>query len=834
MKLPDITFDVQFDRSGITRQVSLTALIDQVIELLENHGVEPIIDRKTYAVIGTGDGISRLSRLLDTAGFPRDPRGFFGELLKQLQTAGCGRALTVKIGKVVVPYNLLLAVLEVVIPGNKFVTVKTVRQLERLCNISVPAGERPAMQLVLDTYPVRFSLHTLRQMHLSPAVAAQYMPFIDELNHEGLVHTWVGQFHRGVLEQMYRNRVIFILNMWCPVYCRFCFRKHKECRNQRPPTQAAVKEALGYLRQAEHVKEVVLTGGDPFMNSATLRYAIDGLARIPHIRVLRIATRSISYYPDLFYRDDSFWFHYLQQKNYELRYKNKRIEIATHFIHPDEVSVYSLDIINRLTGNGIPVYVQTPFIGGCNDDGDILASLFSRLRAAGAENHYIFMPCSPLQGNRVYGTTIASGFETARRMRAYLSDRAIPKMCTATSIGKIDWNTSGWAVERDEEDPRYLWIRTPYTYEYFASLTTILQLSELVRPNSGGTLDARFMVDVGDDRLLKGREFGRRPVPRVADVLPHIVASERAQRDDLEFLQHFALKDQRVSRSVVGTGSPSISRVHLTRVELDCLAPDHEMGATLKYIKHDRRITDVVLFSRRGIIRNLYRVGRIIQRLNSMRHVQSIRLRSLKFTYQPHEYTPTAVKKIVSFNHLDVTGSKRLEIEARFMHSSEFTGAHQRLVNAFLRRGVTVYNNTPLLAHINDTPGEMNRIAYRCRELGLEFHHCYVAGLPIQIFWGHRHPLDLSRVTRIASFVRKYGSGREIPRYIIRTPLGEVDYDLTSEIVKVDDGGRIMVRLLPYDLEYFRSMDKEFTLPAGGRIDDDGMILVPVDGLRQG
>lgn len=832
MNLPDISFGMTFDRSGVTLRVPLMDLMDQVIDFLENYGEEPVLDRRTCSIIGSGDGITKLSRLLDAAGYPRDPRGFFADLLGQLESAGCGQELRVKIGKIRIPYHLLLSVLEIVIPGNKFITVKTVRQIERLTNISVPSAERPDMQKVLDTYPVRFSLHTLRQMLLSPAVACQYMPFTDELNREGLVHTWVGQFHRGVLEQMYRNRVIFILNMWCPVYCRFCFRKHKECRNQRPPTQAAVKEALRYLWETSDVKEVVLTGGDPFMNKATLRYAIDGLARIPHIKVLRIATRSISYYPDLFYRDDSFWFNYLNQKNYELRQKGKRIEIATHFIHPDEISIYSLEIISELVSSGIPVYVQTPFLGGCNDDGTVLAELFQKLRSAGAEIHYIFMPCSPLQGNRTYATTIAEGLAAARHMRAVLSDRAVPKMCTATSIGKIDWMTSGWAVDVDRKDSRYLWIRTPYDYDYFAGFTPILQLSGLVRPNAGGTLDAKFMVNAGDESLLKGPAFTGGRQRGYQDIVSHFVGTIRAVRDELDYLQAFALMDQRFSRSIVPTGSKTLYRSHLTRVDLDCGAPDDELTYNLNYIRKDRRISEVVLFSRKDIVRDLHRVARIMKRLDGVRHVRAVRLRSLKFNYRPEEYTPAAVNRIAAFNRLRVVGSRRLEIETRFLQSNEFKPVHQRLAAAFLRRGVTVYNNTPLLAHINDTGTEMNRIAYRCREIGLEFHHCYVAGLPIQEFWGQNHPLDVSRVTGIASYVRKHGSGREIPRYIIQTSLGEVDYGLSSEIVGTGENNQVLIKLLPYSLDYFKKMSETFTLSPGASLDENGFILVPVGGLK--
>jgi lysine 2,3-aminomutase len=39
---------------------------------------------------------------------------------------------------------------------------------------------------------------------------------------------------------------------------------------------------------------------------------------------------------------------YLKRKNLELQARGKRMEVATHFIHPDEISPQSLSIITDL------------------------------------------------------------------------------------------------------------------------------------------------------------------------------------------------------------------------------------------------------------------------------------------------------------------------------------------------------------------------------------------------------------------------------------------------------------------------------------------------------
>jgi L-lysine 2,3-aminomutase len=119
--------------------------------------------------------------------------------------------------------------------------------------------------------------------------------------------------------------------MACPVYCRFCFRKHKECRNQKAPTQIHVKNAASYVRNSPEIKEIVLTGGDPFMNKATLSMAVELLKDLPHVQSLRIATRSISYYPYLFFNNNNFWINYLKRKQLELEQKIKELRLQHIF-----------------------------------------------------------------------------------------------------------------------------------------------------------------------------------------------------------------------------------------------------------------------------------------------------------------------------------------------------------------------------------------------------------------------------------------------------------------------------------------------------------------------
>jgi KamA family protein len=819
---------VEISTGGRMTTVAVAQLVEAVTEFLELYGEPPLVPPPFRELIGDGDGEQRLARLLAAAGFPDDEVGFFAAVLDGLSAPEGRDSRGMSIEGAALPYQLLLTVLEVATPGDEIFGVKTVRRLERLTGLRVPSEERDDLQEVLECYPVRLSSHVIRQMRLSPAVAYQYLPVAEELQPDGLKHTWVGQFHRGVVEQMYRNRVIFVLNMSCPVYCRFCFRKHKECRAQRPPSQRHVDLGVAYIKSCPEIKEVVLTGGDPFMNRATLTRAIDGLGGIPHIETLRIATRSVAYHPALFTARDGFWLDYLKRKQLELRQRGTSIEVATHFIHPDEISVRSLDLITELVGSGVPVYIQTPFLGGCNDSAETMAELFAQLRAVGAEIHYVFLPCSPIQGNARYRAPISSALETACQLRARLGDRAMPRFCTATAIGKVDWGTSGWVVEVDDDDDSFLWIRTPYNHEYFETFAPILDLSQVARPNSEGTLDAKFMAEIGDDRLLAGpRETaGHARAYIAAESFPDELSSDALAR-----LQYEAREDDGRGWTVPAKSWSSIVQVHATRVELDCEADEPGVEAALSAVESDSRISDVVLVCRRGVARSLHRISRVVEQLYGVRHVTAVRIRSAALGHHPEQLTDGVVKRLASLNRLTVVRPTRVEVETRFLHSSEITADHGRVARALRQRGVSTVASIPLLRFVNDGDGELAAITDACRRLGMEVHHLCVAGLPIQDAWSREHPVHASQVIDLVTELRRSCSGRQLPHLVVRTAFGEVDFGLSGKVVGSDADGWARLALLAYTVDGSGEVVPGLARGDEVEVDPNGHPIVSVPGL---
>ncbi|WDP90485.1 MAG: radical SAM protein [Desulfobacter sp.] len=798
-----------FVHSGKAVDVPLAGLVRAAAQFLDVYGHAQFCTPAFTGIIG--EGKEKFSNLLSATGYPDNPEGFFREIL---DAVGSGNGSGLEVNGIAMPSMFLVDILEQVLPGRGYVSIKSTGQLAETANLEIPEADRADLQAVIEKYPVRISRHTIRQMMVSRDVAYQYLPFVEELESVGHTNTWIGQFHDGLLEQMYQNRVIFLLNMSCPVYCRFCFRKHKDARNEANPTPADVNRAVAHVNASPAVKEIVVTGGDPFMNRANMAATIDGLMAVDHVQTLRLATRSVAYYPDLFLKDEGAYLKYLKQKSWELQQHGKRMEVATHFIHPDEVSPESLEIISDLVRSGIAVYIQTPFLSDCNDTGPELVRLFGLLRGAGAELHYIYIPCSPIHGNSVYWKPLSDGIDIALHLRADLSDRAIPRICTATPIGKMDWFSSGWAVERVDGNENFVWIRTPYTPEYFKAFAPLANELSNIRVNGEGTIDIQYMARIGKDEYL----IGSRPEKQSA-------VNPAASDADISRIRQAMAESERLGASIVNTGLDNLDRLHKTRV---CIRP--EAGENeFEYIRRDRRITDVVVAGKGDVGDHLSDICRIIRRLRDIPHVNALRLRSMAFFTDPGRYTRAVINTLGDMNHLSVARPLRIEIEAWAILSGDVTPEHRALARRLNNRGITVYANAPLLGGVNDSDGAIHDLAYSLRTAGIEFHHLYLAGLPVQDEWNERFPVDSYDVVDIATKVRREGSGREIPRYIIATPLGEVDYGLTSRFVM--DGGAVKIKLACFDAAYYKSMDDGFEFDGSVETDDEGCPIVQIKGM---
>src|SRR5882762_11466523 len=128
-------------------------------------------------------------------------------------------------------------------------------------------------------------------------IARQFLPSLEELNvlPEERADPIGDAAHSPVAGIVHRHpgRVLFKVVSSCPVYCRFCFRREMigpghDNKLSRDDHEAA----LAYIAGHAQIREVILTGGDPFILSPRRAGEITSrLAAIPHVKVIRWHTR---------------------------------------------------------------------------------------------------------------------------------------------------------------------------------------------------------------------------------------------------------------------------------------------------------------------------------------------------------------------------------------------------------------------------------------------------------------------------------------------------------------------------------------------------------------
>lgn len=733
------------------------------------YGTRKLLGNRFFDQINEDDPDRIFDAMVNACGFC-DPSAFFHAIAGQIK-----KQQPICLNSIQIPVLYVYILLETIYPGQQVHTIKTVDQLRAVTGFKFERNNR--LQTVLDRFPVKLSDHLIRQSLVSEAVFNQYMPDIRELDHLGHDITFDGHFKNGLLEQMYQNRVVFLLDMNCPAFCRFCFRKHKSNRKEKTPSIDDVKAAVDHVKHHPTVKEILITGGEPLLNRPNLDRAIEGLVKIDHVKTIRIATRSIAYFPHLFLQDDRALIKDLTAKQKMAGSNGKRIEIGIHLVHPDEISIDSLAIIADLVRQGIRVYLQTPFLNRINTDGTTLARLFTLLRQVGVQIYYIFAPCSPIHGTKTFWAPISLAMDAETDLHKSVSDRSIPKLCTATPLGKIEWHTSGWAVERDETDPSFTWIRTPYTLDYFNqfldhttnSLDSYDGMMPEFRVNPEGTLDARFRLTMGKERLYLGR-------PDMADKTRKATSPPLDKTKDAVYriLQNTPL--YRPSDRPVP--SKNLSRFHDACVEVNINAIKADSAfVELSYIRDHPQITDVVI---QASVKDLMEIKVLVNALKQIPHVTFARLCFPAFLIHGEAISSDEIRIISSLMDHSIADPFRIEIET-WAVTPGFDPGIAKTVTAFLDMGVNTYANVPLISGVNDDPQTLVKLAHELRDHHIEFHQLYISGLTIQTDLTEQYglqPVDQQTLVDIFSAIRTDCSGREIPTYRFVNNKGEQPFRL--------------------------------------------------------
>ncbi|MEM7434576.1 MAG: KamA family radical SAM protein [Myxococcota bacterium] len=238
------------------------------------------------------------------------------------------------------------------------------------------------------------------------------------------------------LVQRYPDRVLLIATDRCGVYCRFCTRSRIVGDGGGARSMGTLDAAFRWIETNEQVRDVIVSGGDPFLMSTTrISRILERLSAIEHVDYVRVATRTPVTLP--------------QRITTELCEAIRRaypaVWVMTHFNHPKELTNEARSACARLADAGLPVMNQTVLLRGVNDNARTLEDLFRGLVKARVRPYYL-LQMDPVRGTGHLRTPLQTGVDLMRALQGRVSGIALPKFVVDTpgGRGKVPLHPNYW------------------------------------------------------------------------------------------------------------------------------------------------------------------------------------------------------------------------------------------------------------------------------------------------------------------------------------------------------------------------------------------------------
>ncbi|KMQ53009.1 Lysine 2,3-aminomutase [Chitinispirillum alkaliphilum] len=301
--------------------------------------------------------------------------------------------------------------------------VRTIDQFEKLSGIKFSAEKKEELHKVTETFPLSITPYYLslidNENYETDPIFTQAFPSINELDldrcdirdplSEDKDSPVTGVTHR------YPDRVLFHISNTCAMYCRHCTRKRKVGDEDTIPSRENIKKGIDYIKSNPRIRDVLLSGGDPFLLSdSSLDWILGELGNISHVEVVRIGTRTPVVLP---YRITDDLVNVLK--------KHHPVWINTHFNHPREVTPSAKAALARLADAGIPLGNQSVLLAGVNDCPRIMKRLVHLLVHNRVRPYYLYQ-CDLSEGLSHFRTPVGKGIEIIESLIGHTSGFAVP------------------------------------------------------------------------------------------------------------------------------------------------------------------------------------------------------------------------------------------------------------------------------------------------------------------------------------------------------------------------------------------------------------------------
>ncbi|MES9898515.1 MAG: KamA family radical SAM protein [Sedimenticola sp.] len=245
------------------------------------------------------------------------------------------------------------------------------------------------------------------------------------------------------IARQYRDRIAFTVIETCGIYCRHCFRRELVV-DQDLKLRFDVDEGLDWIAEHKEIRDVLITGGDPFLLSDDkLEYLVTRLREIPHIEMIRFGSRLPIVLPQRITEG---------LKKAIGGFHKVPVWLNTQCNHPKEITPETEKAVYELMSCGINVGNQAVLLKGINDDVDTFRELHQKLLRVRIRPYYVFY-CEAAPGMDHFRTSVEKGAELIRdALRGHTTGLAQPMYVLATNIGKIPLMPDYHIVGKNEKE----------------------------------------------------------------------------------------------------------------------------------------------------------------------------------------------------------------------------------------------------------------------------------------------------------------------------------------------------------------------------------------------
>lgn len=301
--------------------------------------------------------------------------------------------------------------------------IRDISTFERLTGIRFETDERKLIEKTIEKFPL-----SITPYYLSLIDTDDYKndPFFKQ-SFPSLMELIVEKYEMSDplaedkdspvpgITHRYPDRVLFHISNVCSMYCRHCTRKRKVGDVESVPTKDEISKGIEYIKNTPAVRDVLLSGGDPFMLSDEyLDWILTELRNIPHVEVIRIGTRMPVVLP---YR--------ITDDLVAVLKKHHPIWVNTHFNHPRAITASSIEALRKLADAGIPLGNQSVLLAGVNDCPRIMKKLVHKLVQNRVRPYYLYQ-CDMSEGLSHFRTPVGKGIEIMESLIGHTSGFAVP------------------------------------------------------------------------------------------------------------------------------------------------------------------------------------------------------------------------------------------------------------------------------------------------------------------------------------------------------------------------------------------------------------------------